>query len=488
MKRVNNLFFFFVVLTISWASTGNAEPLFNDEYDGIRPYRENTWYWEYKSKPILLRGGTNDDNIWQWTGKELTDHLDLLVSVGGNYLRNTMSDRDEGNEFAFKKLESGKYDLDQWNEKYWDRFAFFLEEANKRDIIVQITFWDWFDLMFNQFEVHPLNPKNNVTLDAAELTGRDDYYGGSIRTANTKVLDLQKKYVDKILSMTFGYDNILYNISNESSLGMDWEFFWAQYIKSKAEEISKPVFITSMNLVPSTGVRQVMMHKDLFSFAEISQNNQDSRGARGENHYRNLLQWRKLIQMDPQGPFPMNNEKIYGAADGMGMVGSIAGTSKDAEDRFWKNVFGGAASMRFHRNEGNWGLGLNERAQKNLKALDLFLKEFDVFSSHPYEEIELIGASEGYALAIMGEKYAVYLPPGQNALRLDPWTMNESFTIKFLDIETGEWSDEKSVSLDWTESELDHQYGYEKGLLVSRHGGNPIESHRPTVAIIEVNN
>ena len=41
----------------------------------------------------------------------MTDHLNLLVSVGGNYLRNTMSDRDEGNCYAFKKGTDNKYDL-----------------------------------------------------------------------------------------------------------------------------------------------------------------------------------------------------------------------------------------------------------------------------------------------------------------------------------------------------------------------------------------
>jgi hypothetical protein len=61
--------------------------------NGIRPYEKNPFYWQYRGKPIMLLGGSDMDNLFQWTGSKLTDHLDLLVSSGGNYVRNTMSSR-----------------------------------------------------------------------------------------------------------------------------------------------------------------------------------------------------------------------------------------------------------------------------------------------------------------------------------------------------------------------------------------------------------
>ena len=39
---------------------------------------------------MLLLGGSDDDNLFQWTGSRLTEQLDLLKSVGGNYIRNTI--------------------------------------------------------------------------------------------------------------------------------------------------------------------------------------------------------------------------------------------------------------------------------------------------------------------------------------------------------------------------------------------------------------
>jgi len=66
----------------------------------VQPYAKNPFYCQYKGEAVLLLGGSDDDNLFQWTGKKLTDQLDLLKSVGGNYVRNTMSDRDEGGEWG----------------------------------------------------------------------------------------------------------------------------------------------------------------------------------------------------------------------------------------------------------------------------------------------------------------------------------------------------------------------------------------------------
>ena len=59
----------------------------------IKPYSKNPSYWEYHGKPILLIGGSDRDNIFQWAGdgSKLTDHLDLLRTCGGNYIRCTLT-------------------------------------------------------------------------------------------------------------------------------------------------------------------------------------------------------------------------------------------------------------------------------------------------------------------------------------------------------------------------------------------------------------
>ena len=81
--------------------------------DRIRPWTKDGRYWQYKGQPVLLLGGSVDDNLFQLP--ELKEHLDEMKAVGANYIRNTMSDRnDRGFEvYPFKQLPGGKYDLER---------------------------------------------------------------------------------------------------------------------------------------------------------------------------------------------------------------------------------------------------------------------------------------------------------------------------------------------------------------------------------------
>ena len=151
---------------------GNSEMSSADtrDNDRIRPYAMNPFYWQYKGKPVLPIGASGTDNLFQWTGTQLTHHLDLLKYVGGNYVRNTMHARlnhsEVGTKFgyqqAFKKV-GDLYDLDQWNEEYWNRFETFLRETHKREIFVQNEFWDYWAHCNERWDEHPFNPKNNIT-------------------------------------------------------------------------------------------------------------------------------------------------------------------------------------------------------------------------------------------------------------------------------------------------------------------------------------
>ena len=132
----------------------------------IQPWSENPSYWQYKGAPIMLIGGSDDDNLFQWPAERLRYQLNRMQGVGGNYVRNTMSDRrDRGwRVYPYLRLENGKYDLDQWNPEYWERFARFLKWTAERDIIVQIEVWDRFDYSREHWPPHPYNPANKRQL------------------------------------------------------------------------------------------------------------------------------------------------------------------------------------------------------------------------------------------------------------------------------------------------------------------------------------
>ncbi|MBM3288772.1 MAG: hypothetical protein FJY92_01340, partial [Candidatus Hydrogenedentes bacterium] len=137
------------------------------EGPALQPWPDNPWYWSYRGEPVLLVGGSDDDNLFQWPEADIVAQLDRLAAAGGNVIRNTMSDRkDKGFEvYAFKQRDDGTYDLHEWNDEYWVRFERMLRETSKRRIFVQIEVWDRFDYTDSgspRWQAHPYNPKNNV--------------------------------------------------------------------------------------------------------------------------------------------------------------------------------------------------------------------------------------------------------------------------------------------------------------------------------------
>lgn len=137
---------FLIMITSVSVNTLHAAPIEAIKVeDRIQPSESHPFYWQYKGEEALLVGGSARDNLFQMT--DLKDHLDEMKGIGANYIRNTMSDRIvSGFEVsAFRKLDSGKFDLNEWNDEYWNRFDNILRWTAERDIIVQIEVWDRFD-------------------------------------------------------------------------------------------------------------------------------------------------------------------------------------------------------------------------------------------------------------------------------------------------------------------------------------------------------
>ena len=131
-----------------------------DETDRIQIHTQNPRYWQYKGQPVLLLGGSKTDHIFLAEG--LKEHLDEIATVGANFVRNTMSQREGVDLKPHKRLPGGKFDLDQWNDDYWKRFANCLQWCHERDIIIQIEVWDRSDFSREHWEISPWRPQNNV--------------------------------------------------------------------------------------------------------------------------------------------------------------------------------------------------------------------------------------------------------------------------------------------------------------------------------------
>jgi len=77
----------------------------SDGADRIQPGSNHPTYWRYEGEPVQLVDGSGEDHLFQGEGDQFREHLDRLAEVGGNYIRNTMSSRDEDNVWPFYRRE-----------------------------------------------------------------------------------------------------------------------------------------------------------------------------------------------------------------------------------------------------------------------------------------------------------------------------------------------------------------------------------------------
>jgi hypothetical protein len=403
------------IIAIIWSiiSVGYLSTEDSQIYYGIQSSNRHPQYWSYNGEEILLLGGSVEDNLFQIP--DLKEHLDLLVEVGGNYVRNTMSSRDEGNVWPFRLGSDSLYDLNEWNDEYWQRFEIFLKETHRRKIIVQLEVWATFDFYRENWLVNPFNPKNNKNYDARRTKLDLEVDSHPIYTENNffrsvpsqmsimKLLEYQQKYVDKILSYTLSYDHVLYCMDNETSVTSDWGKFWAHYIRKVGLEMA--MFLQTTEMWDPWDLNHIVHREttdnpDTFSFVDISQNNHNS----GETHWLNgIKRIEHLKQINAVRP--CNNVKVYGNDGGRHQ------TTQNGIESFVRNVMFGSAGTRFHRPTS--GQGLNPVARKVIQGLRTITDEMDFFNGMPLDHV-IINKSpnEAYCRGVEGKEYLFYFTNG----------------------------------------------------------------------------
>jgi hypothetical protein len=421
-------------------------------FSEIKPWAKNPYYWEYKSEPIILLGGSDDDNLFQWNREELKNHLDLLQKFGGNFIRNTMSSRDSGNLEPFKKLETGLYDLDQWEPEYWQRLENLLELSCERDIIVQIELWDPHDWFYTK-DIHPqggwknraFNPEYNINYTAEEtgLPTQVDYspiregannhkfFHAPFEETMSVVRNYQERYIEKILKTSLPYPNVLYCINNESYLDISWSVYWLDFVRKTAKELVEPAYVTDMRLVPTTEI----VTKYGFDYAEISQSASElfrPKGSGvGEGHFKTI---QDLVSNLNHSPVPFNSVKQYGTL-------RDEKWSNEGIERVWRTIFGGQAGVRFHRPPS--GLGLSERAQNNIRSLRMITDTFDLKTVKPHQDLKDLflerETNSAYMLGEKGKSLAVFFTSTGEEAEVDLSSFGGKVLINWLDTNTGVW-------------------------------------------------
>ena len=422
---------------------------------------EHPFYFAINGKPTLLLGGSNDDNIFQI--HPLEPQLDTIVKFGGNYIRCTLSSRDFANQWPYKQRGDALYDLNEFSEEYWSRLEKFFKLSAEKGLIVQLEIWDNMDFytVSKCWSKHPFNPAYNVnyTQEDSKLEEDINYLPTEKIQAffttvpeldnNTVVLPYQQQFVDKLLSHSFKYDNILYSIDNESLNDIKWTAYWAKYIKAAAAKINKKVLITDMlydnkdfekakamvvntsnTLNENPRAIELSNYPETIDFIDLSAQSILS----GEEHYIEALNVHNQLNANKH-PMPISAIKTYG-----GEQSDWTGTIEDGPERFWRSIFAGYAAARFHRPPS--GLGINRLAQVNIKSLRMLSDSVDFFNMSPANDLlDERQPNETYCLANKSLDEFILYYPGCGEVDLKLGDFKGEASIKWVNILNSSWDE-----------------------------------------------
>jgi hypothetical protein len=186
--------------------------------------------------------------------------LDFLVMHGHNFFRLwaweqgrwDVTGTEDQNWFAppvFQRTGPGlaldglpKYDLSKFNQVYFDRMRDRVKQAQERGIYVSIMLFNGFSVVKqkgsslpkgkNPWMGHPLNAANNINGVNGDLNG-DNSGEETHELAVPAVTALQKAYIRKVVDTVNNFDNVLYEISNEShSNSQEWQYHMIRYVRN----------------------------------------------------------------------------------------------------------------------------------------------------------------------------------------------------------------------------------------------------------------
>ena len=151
----------------------------------------------------------------------------------------------EGTGFALDNKP--KFNLDKFNQKYFDRLRARVIEAGTHGIYVSIMLFNGWSIerkgeAGNPWPGHPFNKSNNINGIDGDLNGDNEaieHHTLSEDPRNIASLIRQEAYVKKVIDTVNDLDNVLYEISNESRLtSTRWQYHMINVIKSY--EMTKP--------------------------------------------------------------------------------------------------------------------------------------------------------------------------------------------------------------------------------------------------------
>ncbi len=160
-----------------------------------------------------------------------------------------------------------KYNLNKWNQAYFDRMRQRVIEAGQNGIYMSIMlFQGWSqkkEKLANPWLFHPFNPVNNTNGVGLKVVDNkeDNAQLGTLHTIkNGDVLKYQEAYVQKVIATVNDLDNVLFEIINEGGT-KEWQYHMINYIKKTEKNMPKQ---HPVGMSHAVAVKPAMWNQDLF--------------------------------------------------------------------------------------------------------------------------------------------------------------------------------------------------------------------------------
>jgi hypothetical protein len=231
MKNISNFLIVFLMLSgCQQPGENGRDNTVNDYESPIRLLPGNPHYFEYKGNPLVLITSAEHYGALLNKAFDYRKYLETLARDGMNYTRifagtyaeipgesfgiesNTLAPQPDDfiTPWAYTLDDSNQriYDLDQWNEAYFERLHHLMEIAHENDIIVEFTL---FTSIYRDehWDISPENPENNKNIPVP-VTRKQAH-----TPDNGPLLGYQEKLVRKLVNELNRYDHFFFEIQNE---------------------------------------------------------------------------------------------------------------------------------------------------------------------------------------------------------------------------------------------------------------------------------
>jgi hypothetical protein len=303
-------------------------------------------------------------------------------------------------------LDGGpKFDLTQFNQKYFDRLRTRVVEAGKRGIYLSVMLFQGFSIddrntkySRDPWRGHPFNAQNNVNGIDGDPDGTVG--GRAVHTlAIPAITGIQEAYVRRVIDAVNDLDNVLYEIGNEHyKSSVEWQYHMIDLIHACEGQRQKqhPVGMTG------GGPQPVIANDELLASPA------DWISPRHEE--------RQSYRDDP--PTADGDKVILTDTDHLWGLGATQGW-------VWKSFTRGLNPILMDPYEKLYGLdafppwgAIHRRdhplwayVRRNLAYTLDYANRMDLAAMSPRKDL----ASTGYCLANPGTEYLVYLPDGGKA-------------------------------------------------------------------------